>query len=138
MRILLIEDSDLNADMLQRRLERVGHVVFVAGSGADALALAAAESFDIALLDIRLPDISGVELARELHALQRSCELPLIAVTGDAVPEVLEQARQAGCVDCVTKPIDFNGLLSAIDHAVHIRRHRIVEQRASIQAEPGG
>ncbi len=118
MKILIVEDNDLNADMLGRRLERVGHEVTWLPSAEEALARIPEAEADLVLLDIRLPGMSGIDLVRQVRRSQNCRELPFIAVTGDALPEVLDEALEAGCCACVTKPIDFDGLVQRIEWAI--------------------
>lgn len=134
VKILIVEDNELNADMLRRRLERRSFDVVVAETGAAALAALDAGPFDLVLLDIRLPDISGLELARLIR--ERRPQLPMIAVTGDALPEILEEAMAAGCAACVTKPVDFQVLMETmLDVALENAKARF---REALQTEAGG
>ena len=114
MNILMVEDNDLNADMLGRRLARLGHEVQWVPTAEEVLELMPDLQADLMLLDVRLPGMNGIELARQIRAVRSDDELPLIAVTGDALPEVLQEAAEAGCCACLTKPIDFNRLLEVI------------------------
>lgn len=113
-KILLVEDNPQNADMLTRRLERYGYVVTLAVDGGQTLAAIEAERADLILLDIRLPDMSGIELAGKIRETANGCDVPMIAVTADALPEVREGATLAGCTGFVTKPVDFRELLEEI------------------------
>lgn len=112
VKILLVEDNQLNADMLARRLRGKAYQVDVAMTGEQAISLLHNVTPDILLLDIRLPDISGIDLARSIRTSGHT--FPIVAVTADAIPEVLEQAMTAGCNGVVTKPIDFAELLREI------------------------
>lgn len=118
MRILLVEDNEMNRDMLSRRLARKGHEVLMAVDGEQGSIKARAEMPDVILMDLNLPKISGWDLTRQLKADVRTASIPIIALTAHALNSDREKARAVGCDDFETKPIDFARLLSKIDAAV--------------------
>jgi CheY-like chemotaxis protein len=113
-RILLIEDNELNRDMLSRRLARAGFEVLTAPTASRGLEMAHAQHPNLVLIDLRLPDLSGVELARILRDDSHTSHIPLIALTADAMPGDREKALAAGCDDYDTKPIELPRLLDKI------------------------
>jgi len=118
MRILLVEDNEMNRDMLSRRLARKGHDVLIAIDGEEGSVKARAEAPDVILMDINLPKISGWDLTRQLKVDSRTARIPIIALTAHALNSDREMARAVGCDDFETKPVDFVRLLSKIDAAV--------------------
>ena len=110
-KILLVEDDPMNVDMLSRRLVKRGYEVVVAVDGLQAVALGKSESPDLILMDLGIPLIDGWEATRQLKADPASAAIPIIALTARAMPEELQSAREAGCDDCDTKPIDLERLL---------------------------
>ncbi|MCH8047078.1 MAG: response regulator [Planctomycetes bacterium] len=110
-KILLVEDDPMNVDMLSRRLVKRGYEVVVAVDGLQAVALGKSESPDLILMDLGIPLIDGWEATRQLKADPASAAIPIIALTARAMPEELQSAREAGCEDCDTKPIDLKRLL---------------------------
>ncbi len=110
-KILLVEDDPMNVDMLSRRLVKRGYEVVVAVDGQQAVALGKSESPDLILMDLGIPLIDGWEATRQLKADPASAAIPIIALTARAMPEELQSAREAGCEDCDTKPIDLKRLL---------------------------
>jgi len=114
-RILLVEDNEMNRDMLSRRLERKGHQVTIAVDGQQALELATAEKPDLILMDMSLPVISGWEATQKLKASDGTRTIPVIALTAHAMAEDEKRARESGCDDYDTKPVELTRLLGKID-----------------------
>ena len=114
-KILLVEDNEMNRDMLSRRLERKGYEVVIAVNGQQAIDLAAAEKPDLILMDMSLPVVDGWEATRRLKADGLTKQIPIIALTAHAMPEDERKAREAGCNDYDTKPIEFPRLLEKIE-----------------------
>jgi two-component system, cell cycle response regulator DivK len=114
-RILLVEDNEMNRDMLSRRLERKGHQVVIATDGQQALDLALAEKPELILMDMSLPVMDGWEATRRLKAGGQTRQIPIIALTAHAMPEDERKAREAGCNDYDTKPIELPRLLGKIE-----------------------
>ncbi len=114
-KILLVEDNEMNRDMLSRRLERKGHAVVIAVDGQQAIDLATRERPDLILMDMSLPVMDGWEATRRLKADVQTKHMPIIALTAHAMPEDERRAREAGCNDYDTKPIELPRLLEKID-----------------------
>jgi CheY-like chemotaxis protein len=113
-KILLVEDNEMNRDMLSRRLARNGFEVVVAIDGAQAVAMAAAESPDLILMDMSLPVMDGLEATRQVKAAPATRSIPVIALTANALVEDRERALAAGCDDFDTKPVELPRLLEKI------------------------
>jgi two-component system cell cycle response regulator DivK len=118
-RILLVEDNEMNRDMLSRRLLRRGHVVSIAVDGQQAIDMAQAEMPEIILMDMSLPIIDGWEATRRLKANDATKGIPIIALTAHAMASDEQRAREAGCDDFDTKPIELPRLLEKIEK--HLR-----------------
>jgi CheY-like chemotaxis protein len=115
MKILLVEDNEMNRDMLSRRLARKGHMVVIATDGQQALDLARSAQPDLVLMDMSLPIIDGWEATRRLKAAPDTRMLPVIALTAHAMPGDRDKALAAGCDDYDTKPIEFTRLMEKIE-----------------------
>ena len=111
MKVLLIEDNELNRDMLTRRLERKEFIVSCAEDGQSGIDMAKNEMPDIILLDLSLPVIDGWNVARKLKADVNTKDIPIIALTAHAMKGDREKALDAGCDDYDTKPVNLEGLL---------------------------
>ena len=106
-KILLVEDNEMNRDMLSRRLERKGFSVSMAIDGAEGLDKARSETPDLILMDMSLPVIDGWEVTRRLKADEATRRIPVIALTAHAMASDEQKAREAGCDDFDTKPIEL-------------------------------
>jgi CheY-like chemotaxis protein len=114
-KILLVEDSEMNRDMLARRLARRGYEVVIAVDGAQGVTLAQTEAPDLILMDMNLPVLDGSEATRQLRAAPATRSIPVIALTAHAMSGDREKAREAGCDDYDTKPIELERLLGKIE-----------------------
>jgi two-component system, cell cycle response regulator DivK len=114
-RILLVEDNELNRDMLSRRLTRRGYDVLTAADGAEALERARSATPDLILMDMSLPVLDGWEATRRLKADTDTRAIPIIALTALAMASDERRARDAGCDDFDTKPVDLPRLLEKME-----------------------
>lgn len=113
--ILLVEDNALNRDMLSRRLMRRGYTVLTAHDGSQGLAMAGAEAPELILMDVGLPDMDGWQVTERLKADTDTRHIPIIALTAHALVTDRERAREVGCDDYDTKPVEFSRLLQKIE-----------------------
>jgi len=109
-RVLLAEDNPINQQLALAFLQRAGAKVDIAETGRQAVARAVANTYDVILMDIRMPEMDGLEATRELR--EQGLQVPIIAVSADAIGERRSRALDAGCNGYVTKPIDFETLVS--------------------------
>jgi PAS domain S-box-containing protein len=125
-RILVAEDNEFNAQLLEQLLVRRGHRVGLAGNGRDALALAEENAFDLLLLDVHMPELDGFQVVRAVRERERAAggHLPVIALTARSRPEDREQCLAAGMDDFLAKPIQAADLWAAINRAVGARSQR--------------
>jgi len=115
LKILLVEDNEMNRDMLSRRLERKGYSVVIAIDGQAGINMATSESPDLILMDLSLPIIDGWEATRQIKANPATQSIPVIALTAHAMAGDEQKALEAGCDDYDTKPVDLKRLLGKID-----------------------
>jgi PAS domain S-box-containing protein len=102
-----VDDEEANRDMLSRRLARQGYEVVTAPGGREALAELDRAAFDLVLLDIQMPDMSGLEALQALRLRFPVHKLPVIMVTAKAQSEDIVEALELGANDYVTKPVDL-------------------------------
>ena len=114
--LLIVEDNELNRDMLSRRMTRRGYRVLIATDGAQAVEAAERELPDLILMDMSLPVLDGWEATRRIKAAPQTAEIPVIALTAHAMAGDEARAREAGCNDFDTKPVDLERLLGKIEH----------------------
>jgi two-component system, cell cycle response regulator DivK len=116
MRVLLVEDNELNRKMLHRRLVRRGYDVVLAADGAQGVALARALPHpDLVLMDMSLPVLDGWAATRALKADPETRSIPVIALTAHAMTGDRERALEAGCDDFETKPVDLDRVIAKIE-----------------------
>src|SRR3970040_19557 len=104
-RILLIDDDVLIREVLEERLATEGYQVRVADSGKAAIEQLATNIFDAALLDIHLPDMTGIEILEELK--RRDPEIDVVIMTGYPQVDTAIQALRLGAYDYLTKPVEW-------------------------------
>ena len=114
-KLLLVEDNEMNRDMLSRRLERKGYAVAIAVNGQQAVDMAAADPPALVLMDMSLPVLDGWEATRRIKANAASRGIPIIALTAHAMQGDEQKAKEAGCDDYDTKPVELPRLLAKIE-----------------------
>jgi signal transduction histidine kinase/CheY-like chemotaxis protein len=115
-RILVVEDNPVNRRVLQLMLDKLGCQSTLAKSGEEALAITAAETFDLILMDWQMPGMDGIATAQALNQRWSSAErTPIIAITANAMQGDREICLAAGMADYLTKPIDLANLSAAIE-----------------------
>jgi two-component system sensor histidine kinase RpfC len=116
LRILVAEDNLVNKKLVAKILEAAHHRVVTVSNGEEALHALADEAFDLALLDVNMPVMNGLDAARLYRFSGDPTTLvPIVALTADATPEMEEKCTEAGMVARVTKPINRAELLRTID-----------------------
>src|ERR1700722_6402236 len=115
MRILIVEDNEMNRDMLSRRLERKGYSITMAVDGGAGVEKAIAEIPNLILMDMSLPVLDGWEATRRVKANPQTRHIPVIALTAHAMTGDRDKTMEAGCDDSDTNPIALARLLSKIE-----------------------
>ena len=106
-RLLIVDDNEMNRDMLARRLARKGYAIGLAENAKDLLTRVKQDAVDLVLLDIEMPEISGLDALQKLRERYSAAELPIIMVTAKAQSDDVVEALDLGANDYLTKPIDF-------------------------------
>lgn len=113
-KILIVEDTELNRDLLVQLLED-DYAIVTAADGAEGIERAGQERPDLILMDLSLPRVDGWEATRRIKATEGLTQVPIIALTAHAMQGDEEKARAAGCDDYLTKPIDEDLLFAMLD-----------------------
>jgi two-component system cell cycle response regulator DivK len=121
MKILLVEDNEMNRDILTRRLLRQGFEVIAAADGPAGVAAAAREVPDLILMDVALGAMDGWEATTLIRSEPATAAIPIIALTAHALESDRRRSIEVGCNDFDTKPIDFQRLLGKISGALAAR-----------------
>ena len=112
--VLIVEDNELNMKLFHDLLEAHGYNVQEARNGADALALARKSKPDLILMDIQLPEISGLQVTQEIVNDPELADVPVVAVTAFAMKGDEERIRAGGCRDYIAKPISVSDFLEKV------------------------
>ena len=133
--ILVVDDSRTTLAMIGRRLEKIGCIAAQSIDGVDALALLEQREFDLVLLDMVMPRLSGVRTLRQMRGSLRHADTPVIMMTSRSDPAAAVEALEAGADDHVAKPIDFPVLAARMKRL--LRRAALVSslRRASISLD---
>jgi diguanylate cyclase (GGDEF)-like protein/PAS domain S-box-containing protein len=124
--ILVVDDNELNRDALSCLLRLQQYDVDVAGDGEEALSVLASRSFDLVLLDVEMPGLSGLEVLTRIRATRNDTDLPVIMVTARSHGPDIVEAFRLGANDYLTKPIDCPVALARI--GTHLSHKRVVEK----------
>jgi CheY-like chemotaxis protein len=109
--VLLVEDSDAIRDAFTILLEDAGYTVLGAGTGEDALRLAAEHVPDLVLLDMGLPDMTGLEVVRQIKSVPATAGIAVVAVTGRDEEADRRACLAAGCAAYIVKPVNTQKLV---------------------------
>ncbi len=112
--VLVADDFLENRDILCRMLQLIGYQTVSAANGEEAIQMALAHRPDIILMDLSMPVMDGWEATSRIKALDELRHVPVLAVTGHVTPQEIQRAIDAGCVDYVAKPIDFEMLVGKV------------------------
>jgi two-component system sensor histidine kinase/response regulator len=117
LRVLLVEDNPVNRAVAVRMLERRGHTVTVATGGREAVEMSGKRPFDVALMDLQMPEMGGLEATAAIRERERSTgkRLPIVAMTAHAMKSDRERCLRAGMDGYVSKPIQAASLFEAIE-----------------------
>jgi len=125
MKLLVVEDETRMADLLRKGLAEEGHIVTCASNGVEGLALAKDYEFDVIILDVMMPKLSGYDLAKRLRT--EKVQTPILMLTAkDSVPDIV-RGLDLGADDYMTKPFSFEELVA---------RLRAVKRRALVSQDP--
>ncbi len=115
LKILLAEDNPVNQEVISEVLQRAGHSVQLVADGEKALdALSSETHFDLVLLDMNMPEVSGLDVLKEFRFVDTSGNTPVVMLSADAMPDTIRQCREAGANDYLTKPVEIAHLLQTV------------------------
>ena len=113
-KVLVVEDNELNMKLFRDLLEAHGYGTVQTSNGNEVLDLARRERPDLILMDIQLPEVSGLDVTRWLKADDELRAIPVIAVTAFAMKGDEQKIREGGCEDYISKPISVTGFIETI------------------------
>jgi CheY-like chemotaxis protein len=112
-KILVVDDSSSNVLLLQSFLEEEGFEIKVATSGKEAVKMVAAHKPDLILLDLMMPGLSGIEVMDAIGTA-----IPVIMISANKDPQLVQEAKQHGILSYIQKPIDFDEILKEISRFI--------------------
>jgi len=112
--VLIVEDNELNMKLFHDLLEAHGYRTLEARTGPEALRLAEKHRPDLILMDIQLPEVSGLEVTQKIKSDAKLAAIPIIAVTAFAMKGDEERIRAGGCEDYIAKPISVGAFLEKV------------------------
>ena len=112
--VLIVEDNELNMKLFSDLLEAHGYATLKTGNGIEALELARAHHPDLIIMDIQLPEVSGLDVTRWLKEDEKLRPIPVIAVTAFAMKGDEERIREGGCEAYLSKPISVAKFLETV------------------------
>ena len=113
-KVLIVEDNELNMKLFRDLIETCGHEILETRDGIEALKLAREHRPDLILMDIQLPEVSGLEITRWLKEDDELRAIPVVAVTAFAMKGDEENIRSGGCEAYIAKPISIGNFLETI------------------------
>jgi two-component system sensor histidine kinase/response regulator len=113
-RILLVEDNELNQEVIGELLRQAGLEVDIAGHGGEALEKLRRDRFNLVLMDVQMPVMDGLTATREARRIEGLQELPIIAITANALQEDRDRCLEAGMNDYIAKPIEPSELIEVL------------------------
>lgn len=113
-KVLIVEDNELNMKLFHDLLEAHGYQTVQTRNGNEVLDLARREEPDLILMDIQLPEVSGLDVTRWLKSDADLKKIPVIAVTAFAMKGDEQKIREGGCEDYISKPISVVGFIETI------------------------
>jgi len=113
--VLVVEDNDLNMKLFHDLLEAHGYQILQTKNGRDALRLAREHHPDLILMDIQLPEISGLEVTKLIKSDASLCKIPVVAVTAFAMKGDEEKIREGGCEAYIAKPISVAHFIATVE-----------------------
>ena len=115
-KVLIVEDNELNMKLFHDLIEACGHEILETRDGIEALKLARLHHPDLILMDIQLPEVSGLEVTRWLKEDEDLRSIPVIAVTAFAMKGDEERIREGGCEAYLSKPISVGKFIETVRH----------------------
>ena len=119
-RILIVEDNDLNLKLFRDLLGAHGYETIETKDGHDALGLAKEHQPDLIIMDIQLPEISGLDVTKQIKADLEVSNIPVVAVTAFAMRDDEEKILRAGCEAYISKPISIGPFLHTIEKFLNV------------------
>ena len=120
-KVLVVEDNELNMKLFCDLLDAYGYATIESRDGLKAIDIAREEHPDLIIMDIQLPDVSGLDLTRWIKDDSRIADIPIMAVTAFAMRQDEEHVREAGCEAYMSKPIQMTPFIKTVEKLIAAR-----------------
>ena len=121
-RILVVDDDEIIRSLVKETLEEEGHTVVTAGTSVEGLDCVKRWDFDLVFLDLKMPDMDGAELLKQLRSIKP--RLPVTIITGYPGSEMMERAFKQGPLGVMEKPFDASDIIVAVNNFLHATQPR--------------
>ena len=118
MRVLLVEDDSSTAKSIELMLKSEGYIIDTTDLGEEGIDLGRIYDYDIIVLDLMLPDMDGYAVMQCLREKETTRDIPVVAISANAMPKDLARGKAAGFVEYLTKPLDVDKLLQVVDDVI--------------------
>jgi len=132
-RILIVDDTPANVEILEMRLAAHGYEILTAGDGEEALKVISEQGPDLVLLDIMMPKIDGIEVCRRVKADDTLPFIPIILVTSKADPKDIVTGLEAGAEEYLTKPVEHTALVARVKSMLRIKELHDKSQEQAVE-----
>lgn len=112
--VLIVEDNEMNVRLFSDLLKSKGYSILTCTDSTKALQMIKDNRPNVVLMDIQMPEISGLELTKLIRADKSICETKIVAVSAFAMDEDIKRIREAGCDDYISKPIEMNSFFKTV------------------------
>jgi CheY-like chemotaxis protein/nitrogen-specific signal transduction histidine kinase len=130
-KVLYIEDNDVNLSLVEELFKTRTHICFLSATHArDGIEIARTHRPDLILMDMQLPDMDGTDALRELQKFEETSDIPVIAVSAEAMADDIRKALNSGFEDYVTKPLNFQDFWTAIDKVLNIEANEKLSRQS--------
>ncbi|MDH5728060.1 MAG: response regulator [Gammaproteobacteria bacterium] len=115
LNILIVDDSETMRGILRHYLTLVGHIIYEANDGLEALGQLKVEKIDLVITDINMPNMDGYEFIKNIRASSINSFIPILAVTTQTAPQQIQKGREVGASGWLAKPFHEDAVISAIN-----------------------
>ncbi len=120
IKILVAEDNEINQLLVTKMLDRMGYQTDIANNGLEAIALAESHQYDLILMDCQMPELDGYEATKAIRKLPLNSSVPIVAITGNALPEDVEKCQKYGLNDHLSKPFKYSQLQKVLEKWLNV------------------
>jgi two-component system sensor histidine kinase BarA len=136
--ILIADDNPINLELVATLLQQLGATITKANDGDEAIELACSNNYDLILMDIHMPNVSGLQAVKEIRKYEENIpkKTPIVALTADVMPETRERVETSGMDDYLVKPVDENILIDIVSSHLIRNQQKSVAEKSDNNVQP--